>query len=430
MDILVLDFETFYDKDFSLSKITTEEYIRSPKFEVVGVAVKRNDEPTVWFSGDFKATKKWLQQWDIPNNAVCAQNAHFDVAILNWVYGLRPARIIDTLSMANVLHGVSESCSLSNLAKLYGIGEKGTEVIKAQGKRREDFSPSELAEYGAYCKNDVDLTHELMHRMVPQFPKKELKLIDLTVRMFTEPKLRLDKNILSEALHQLGVERRTLILNLMRELGVKNEETLKKQLMSNEQFAQLLRENGVEPPTKISPTTGKVTYAFAKTDEEFSILEDHPNPTIQAMYAARMGFKSTIAITRTEAFLGIAERGTFPFPLKYSGASVTHRWSGCLVADTKIIVYDYLHGVREKSIIEVLPDDLVWDGEEFVKHDGVKFSGYREVIEHCGVVGTPEHVVFTECGKEVSLLDAKNAGYNIKVADYPNERAITVAKIK
>src|SRR5690606_22698569 len=136
------------------------------------------------------------------------------------------------------------------------------------------------------------------------------------------------KNILAEALHQLGVERRTLILNLMRELGVKNEETLKKQLMSNEQFAQLLRENGVEPPTKISPKTGKVTYAFAKTDEDFTILEDHPNPTIQALYAARMGFKSTIAITRTEAFLGIAERGTFPFPLKYSGASVTHRWSG------------------------------------------------------------------------------------------------------
>lgn len=328
MDILVLDFETFYDKDFSLSKITTEEYIRSPKFEVVGVAVKRNDEPTTWFSEDFKATRKWLQQWDIPNSAVCAQNAHFDVAILNWIYGLRPARIIDTLSMANVLHGVNESCSLSNLAKIYGIGEKGTEVIKAQGKRREDFSPSELSEYGAYCINDVDLTHVLMHYMMPQFPKKELKLIDLTVRMFTEPKLRLDKNLLSEALHQLGVERRTLILNLMRELGVKNEETLKKQLMSNEQFAQLLRENGVEPPTKISPTTGKTAYAFAKTDEEFTILEDHPNPTIQALFAARMGFKSTIGITRTEAFLSIAERGTFPFPLKYSGASVTHRWSG------------------------------------------------------------------------------------------------------
>lgn len=328
MDILVIDFETFYDRKFSLSKITTEEYIRSPEFETIGVAVKRNDEPTVWFSGDYAETKKWLRQWDIPNSAVCAQNAHFDMAILNWVYGLRPARILDTLSMANVLHGVNESCSLSNLAKLYNIGEKGTEVLNALGKRRLDFTPDELVSYGEYCKNDVDLTHTLMHFMVPQFPKKELKLIDLTVRMFTEPKLTVDKNILSKALHQMGVDRRSLMLNLMKELGVKSEETLQKQLMSNEKFALLLKENGVEPPKKISPTTGKETFAFAKTDEEFTALEDHPNPTIQALFAARMGFKSTIGISRTEAFLGISERGTFPFPLKYSGASVTHRWSG------------------------------------------------------------------------------------------------------
>ena len=139
--------------------------------------------------------------------------------------------------------------------------------------------------------------------------------------MFTEPALKLNKKLLEQALYDLGLNRRNLMLSLMNALGVKNEEMLKSQLMSNEKFAQLLKENGVEPPRKISPTTGKETYAFAKTDEEFTILEDHPNPTIQALYAARMGFKSTIGITRAEAFLAISERGTFPFPLKYSGAS-------------------------------------------------------------------------------------------------------------
>ena len=328
MILYSIDFESFYDREYSLSKITTEEYIRSSKFETIGVAVKANDGPAEWFSGDFNATKKFLQKFDIPNNAICAQNAHFDGAILNWIYGIKPARIIDTLSMANALHGISESCSLSNLSKLYGIGEKGTEVINALGKRRLDFSPADLAKYGEYCKNDVELTYTLARFMMPQFSKKELKLIDLTVRMFTEPVLKLDKKILESALHDLGVHRRTLILKLMKALDVKDEETLKKQLMSNEKFAELLKENGVEPPKKISGTTGKETWAFAKTDEEFTILEDHPNPVVQALFAARMGFKSTIAITRSEAFLGIAERGTFPFPLKYSGAAVTHRWSG------------------------------------------------------------------------------------------------------
>jgi DNA polymerase len=287
-----------------------------------------NDQPAEWFSGDFKDTKKFLQKFDIPNNAVCAQNAHFDGAILNWIYGIRPARIVDTLSMANALHGINESCRLENLVKLYNVGVKGDEVVKARGKRRLDFSPDELAQYGEYCKNDVELTYLLARYMMPQFPKKELKLIDLTVRMFTEPLLKLDTKILEKSLYELGLNRRNLMLKLMKLLNVKNEEELKKQLMSNEKFAELLKENGVEPPRKISPTTQKETWAFAKTDEEFAVLEDHENPVVQALFAARMGFKSTIAITRSEAFLDISKRGTFPFPLKYSGASVTHRWSG------------------------------------------------------------------------------------------------------
>ena len=152
MQLISIDFETAYTREYSLTKLTTEEYIRSPQFETIGVAVKVNDGETEWCSGDFKTIKTFLQKFDIPKNAICAQNAHFDGAILNWIYGIRPARIIDTLSMANVLHGISESCSLKNTAKLYGIGQKGEEVLKAIGKRRLDFSPTELAEYGEYRK--------------------------------------------------------------------------------------------------------------------------------------------------------------------------------------------------------------------------------------------------------------------------------------
>lgn len=364
MDIITIDFETFYDQAFSLSKITTEAYIRSPLFETIGVAVKVNDGPTVWKSGDFKTIKSFLDRYNIPKNAVCAQNAHFDVAILNWIYNIRPAKILDTLSMANVLHGINESVSLKNLAKLYGIGEKGTEVVKALGKRRQDFGSVDLAEYGEYCKNDVELTYTLLRFMMPQFPKKELKLIDLTVRMFTEPVLKMDKRKLETALYEIGVARRSLMLKLMNELGVKTEDTLQKQLMSNDKFAELLRSNGVEPPRKISPTTGKETYAFAKTDEDFTVLEEHPNPTIQALFAARMGFKSTIGITRTEAFLSIAERGTFPFPLKYSGASVTHRWSG----------FD----VNPQNLTRIDPDNP--RPSDALRHALVAPKGYKLVV--------------------------------------------------
>lgn len=72
MNILTIDFETFYAKDFSLSKLTTEEYIRDPRFEVIGVAVKREGQERelssvyapLWFSGSKKQIAEFLHGFD------------------------------------------------------------------------------------------------------------------------------------------------------------------------------------------------------------------------------------------------------------------------------------------------------------------------------------------------------------------------------
>jgi DNA polymerase len=101
----------------------------------------------------------------------------------------------------------------------------------------------------------------------------------------------------------------------------------KDNLMSNPQLAETLRSLGVEPPMKISPATGKETFAFAKTDEEFKALLEHKNPVVQAIVAARLGVKSTLEETRTERFIKIADRGTLPVPLRYYAAH-TGRWGG------------------------------------------------------------------------------------------------------
>ena len=50
MSLVVLDFETFYSKDFSLSKMTTESYIRDPRFEVIGVSVKVDSGGIRWIT--------------------------------------------------------------------------------------------------------------------------------------------------------------------------------------------------------------------------------------------------------------------------------------------------------------------------------------------------------------------------------------------
>jgi len=316
VNIITLDFETYYDKQYSLSKMTTEEYIRDERFEVIGVAVQVNDEEPDWFSGTKEKTKAFLDRFSLHDHIVVAHNAMFDMAILNWHFDIRPKRIVDTLSMARALHTIEVGGSLAALAEYYELGVKGTEVVNALGKKRLDFTASDLHNYGEYCRNDVTLTYELFKVLGAGFPLVELKLIDMTIRMFTEPKLQLDSDVLT---HHLSSVR----LNKMIQLG----KYMRSDLMSNVKFADLLRKRGVEPPMKISPTTGKPTYAFGKNDEGFKALLEHPDVTIQILTAARVGAKSTLEETRTERFLEISERGLMPIPLRYYAAH-TGRWGG------------------------------------------------------------------------------------------------------
>ena len=319
MDLITLDFETYYDKDFSLKKLTTEEYIRDPRFEIIGLGIKVNNDSTEWASGTFEDFKGYIHSFDWENSMALAHNTMFDGAILSWLFGVKPKVWADTLCMGRAVHGIEVSGSLKAMAERYEIGVKGTEVLNALGKRREDFDDEALSLYGDYCVNDVELTHSLFNIMADKFPKKELKIIDTTLRMFIEPVLDLDTPLLEEHLINIRDRKDELLINA----GIED----KKDLMSNDKFAGLLRDNNVSPPMKISPTTGKETYAFAKTDEGFKQLQEHWNQDVQNLVAARLGNKSTLEETRTQRFIDIAKRGTLPIPLRYYAAH-TGRWGG------------------------------------------------------------------------------------------------------
>ena len=326
MKLITLDFETYYSTEYSLSKVTTEEYIRGKEFEVIGVATKVDDGPIVWVTGN--KVKKHLASLPWEDHLLLAQNTAFDGAILNWRYGITPVGYLDTMSMANALHGVSESSSLANLAKKYEEADKGDAVIMAKGKHLVDFTTEELEVYGEYCIHDTELCYNIFHKMLPVFPKGELKVVDMTIRMFAEPTIEVDRPLLEDDLINIRAERRSALLMLMNLIGVKSEESLKKLLMSNDKFAELLRTRGIDPPTKTSPKTGKQAWAFAKTDEALTSLGDSEDPIVATLVATRLDSRSTITETRTDAFIGISERGAYPFSLLYSGAKVTHRWSG------------------------------------------------------------------------------------------------------
>jgi DNA polymerase I-like protein with 3'-5' exonuclease and polymerase domains len=323
MDIVTIDFETYYDKDYSLSKMTTEQYVRSNLFEVIGVGIKVNNYPTDWYSGD--NVGKFLNSLDYKDKAILCHNTAFDGAILSWHYGIKPKLWLDTLSMARPLHQMTVGGSLKALATYYGLGQKGEEVLNALGKRKSAFTADEMARYGEYCKNDVELTYNLFKKLSKDFPTSELMVIDQTLRMYTEPTIELDRELLEQHLEEVKARKRTLIAD-MGLTGI-SEEAITKTLMSNQIFAKYLANLGVEPPTKVSARTGKETFAFGKTDKAFIELLEHPNEKVQVAVSARLGVKSTLEETRTENLIGVSERGRLPILLNYYGAH-TGRFSG------------------------------------------------------------------------------------------------------
>jgi DNA polymerase III epsilon subunit-like protein len=321
--ILVLDFETRWcSKSYTLSKSTTEAYIRDKRFKAFGVGYKwyGDADDKIYWLGE-KEVKPFFDRIDWSSTAVLAHNAQFDCAILSWVYGAKPAFIFDSLSMARALRGIEVGNSLAKLAEELRLPEKGRAVHSTDGL--SELTPDIEAELAAYCKHDVFLCEKVFDHLVQGYPTKELKLIDLTLKMFTNPCLELDEGTLVEAIHEERERREGLLSKL---------DIAESDLASNDKFASILRKLGVEPPLKKKKATPKNpnptghTHAFAKNDALFQALLNGDNEDVALLCEARLAVKSTLERTRAQRFLDISRRGTLPVPLNYYGAH-TGRWS-------------------------------------------------------------------------------------------------------
>lgn len=320
--VVWIDFETFYDTEYTLKRLGTEGYIRDPRFETVGVAVNDGDD-CVWFEHEEFAAWSKTVPWE--KVALGAHHAHFDGLIAAHHYGIVPGFYFDTLSMARALHGPGK-IGLEYLMPKYGVGQKGHEVIAAKGKRRADFTREEWLRYGDYSMNDCRGAKGIfagMTESAESFPESELHLIDLTIRMFTDPVFVLNEPLLSQYLIDERLRKQKMLDNLS-----DTPKELRSALMSNDKFAALLTSLGVDPPKKISPTTHLPTWAFAKSDPDMQNMLEHPDDTIRWVAEARVATKSTINETRTERFLRLGKSGQrMCVYLKHYGAH-TGRCSG------------------------------------------------------------------------------------------------------
>lgn len=351
--IVVVDFETRYSRGprdwcpdgYTLSKLTTEDYVRHPLFKAFGCSLRvfRKDAPvTQWYNHE--ELPRIFGTFDWPTTAVVCHNAQFDVFILSQHYGVQPAFIFDTLSMARALRGARGRNSLKDLAKDFGLPDKGTELVLTDGVY--ELSRDVAREIAGYCNHDVFLCEEVFKRLLMmrthgapsdadvdwddayspahwRYPIKELRLIDMTLRMYTRPLLELDADMLQAALE----EERETRESLLQRLGIGDRD-----LASNDRFADILRGLGVEPPmkkkkpTKKTPNPEGLNFAFAKNDAGFQALMAHADDNVVTLCEARLKVKSTTERTRAQRFLDISRRGTLPVPLHYYGA-ITGRWA-------------------------------------------------------------------------------------------------------
>jgi len=325
---IVLDFETYYDTEHTLKKQMTAEYIRDPRFQVIGFSISVGGSPPAWFTGTHEYLGDVLRLTIRDTDRVIAHNVMFDGAILEWIFGCRPCKYFCTM-MGSRPHIVpyTDSMSLRDVANYLGIGQKGSEVENHKGRRRESFTAEQLHAYGNYCCDDVSLCRGIAEHLFGILPDDEKDLIDLTIKKFVRPVLLLDADAIAAREATLKIVKAKALASVY-VLGA----TLSS-IRSRPRFIERLRTYGVDIPMKATINSKGVagtTAALSKDDPEFLELLAHSDPRVRALVAAKLELGSTNEETRLARFKRLYDcipRHVMPIPLLYYGAH-TGRFSG------------------------------------------------------------------------------------------------------
>jgi hypothetical protein len=341
MDIATIDFESYWDTDYSLSRLSPLEYVMGDRFELQSCSIKINNYPTDVFFGEDEI-RRVLHKLDWTNKAALGHNmSGFDAYIMAYRLGIKPKMWMCTLAMARPVHAKTCGLGLGKLVEHYGLGVKdNTVLMQTKGRRLADFTADEMDRMREYNKEDTELCWRLFHKLKPHYNAAELWQIDALTRMRTEPAFVLDVPMLETAASVVRARKHAALLDLAKLLQLEGvqwgdekavAEQVRAELASAPKFGALLEQQGVEVPMKDSPTNpDKQIPALSKTDQAFLDLQDHPNEIVAMAALTRLDVKSTLLETRIQKFLtaGRMTNGKLPVPLRYCGADTTGRDSG------------------------------------------------------------------------------------------------------
>lgn len=364
--LVVIDFETYWDsKTYTLSKMGPIEYVRNEKFtpQLCAFTLSNGSCCVDCSVVEHERLRTTFENLDTHDVAWCGHNMHgFDSLILSEFFDFHPQKIYDTIAMMRWT-GLSRVCRESHaaLTEFLGNGNKAAGTVVSDHKQwPDDFTPEERAFFIQYCKDDAGQCYQNAHAMLPYMTPDALRFMSITARMATEPSFVLDEDLLLEYLSDLDAAADNARQELMAMFSFQTNADMLAALRSADKFADMLRSLGVEPPLKESAAKTKtkreklqlaadagrpgaaeelenmqpvMTYAFSKTDVDFVLMQDHPDPRVALLVRTRLQLNSSIDRSRAETLLKFAQMHK-PLPIML-GAWLAHtgRYSAGASAD-------------------------------------------------------------------------------------------------
>lgn len=364
--LVVIDFETYWDsKMYTLSKMGPIEYVRNENFvpQLCAFAMSNGSHCVDCSVVEHERLRTTFENLDTHDVAWCGHNMHgFDSLILSEFFDFHPRKIWDTIAMMRWT-GLSRVCRESHaaLTEFLGNGHKAAGTVVSDHKQwPDDFTPEERMFFVQYCKDDAGQCHQNAQAMLPYMTPDALRFMSITARMATEPSFVLDEDLLLEYLSDLDAAADKARQELMAMFSFASNADMLAALRSADKFADMLRSLGVEPPLKESAAKTKtkreklqlaadaglpgaaeelenmqpvMTYAFSKTDVDFVLMQDHPDPRVAMLVRTRLQLNSSIDRSRAETLLKFA-RMHKPLPIML-GAWLAHtgRYSAGASAD-------------------------------------------------------------------------------------------------
>lgn len=364
--LVVIDFETYWDsKTYTLSKMGPIEYVRNEKFtpQLCAFTLSNGSCCVDCSVVEHERLRTTFENLDTHDVAWCGHNMHgFDSLILSEFFDFHPQKIYDTIAMMRWT-GLSRVCRESHaaLTEFLGNGNKAAGTVVSDHKQwPDDFTPEERAFFIQYCKDDAAQCYQNAQAMLPYMTPDALRFMSITARMATEPSFVLDEDLLLEYLSDLDAAADKARQELMVMFSFQTNADMLAALRSADKFADMLRSLGVEPPLKESAAKTKtkreklqlaadagrpgaaeelenmqpvMTYAFSKTDVDFVLMQDHPDPRVALLVRTRLQLNSSIDRSRAETLLKFA-RMHKPLPIML-GAWLAHtgRYSAGASAD-------------------------------------------------------------------------------------------------